>query len=366
MVEKKTAVLAEIEAMESGAASYLIDLLSEEKQDELAQLVVENKFTSSFLKEKDEVTDESITALYNYAKLTFDTGDYARAIKYLKYFRFLVDPASDMGFSALWGKFAGELILYEWGAAHESRRELEALIESRQSSHMDQLQQRSWLLNWSLFLFFGDMDSLGDMIEMCLKDKYKNAIQTNVPWLLRYLTAAVIFKRRAMHRGGSNHNVARDLVKIIQQEHNTFRDPITTFLESVYVDFDFEQAQIKLGECEELLSTDYFLVFCKDDFMRNARSFIFDTYLRIHQKVELDMLATKMQLKNEAGENDLEQTTRWVEELIQTGLNARIDVEAGTVVMTADHVELYKQVTEATKKLGDKTMSLAQRARDVL
>ena len=166
-----------------------------------------------------------------------------------------------------------------------------------------------------------------------------------------------------MHRGGSNHNVARDLVKIIQQEHNTFRDPITTFLESVYVDFDFEQAQTKLGECEELLSTDYFLVFCKDDFMRNARSFIFDTYLRIHQKVELDMLATKMQLKNEAGENDLEQTTRWVEELIETGLNARIDVEAGTVVMTADQMQWILEHDYGAD--GEMTETIKKRAEEL-
>ena len=41
-----------------------------------------------------------------------------------------------------------------------------------------------------------------------------------------------------------------DLVRVIQQEGYTYRDPITEFLEDLYVNFDFEAAQHKLRECE--------------------------------------------------------------------------------------------------------------------
>jgi hypothetical protein len=44
----------------------------------------------------------------------------------------------------------------------------------------------------------------------------------------------------------------KELIKVIQQEHYTYRDPITEFLECLYVNYDFEGAQQKLRECEEV------------------------------------------------------------------------------------------------------------------
>ena len=39
-----------------------------------------------------------------------------------------------------------------------------------------------------------------------------------------------------------------DLVKVIQEESYTYRDPITSFIEDLYVKFDFDSAQQKLRE----------------------------------------------------------------------------------------------------------------------
>lgn len=73
--------------------------------------------------------------------------------------------------------------------------------------------------------------------------RYLNTIQTTCPHILRYLTTAVITNKR-------RRSVLTDLVKVIQQEGYTYRDPITEFLEDLYVNFDFEGAQHKLRECE--------------------------------------------------------------------------------------------------------------------
>lgn len=75
--------------------------------------------------------------------------------------------------------------------------------------------------------------------------RYLNAIQTNAHHLLRYLaTAAIVNKRR--------RNVLKELIKVIQQERYTYSDPVTEFLECLYVNYDFEGAQKKLRECEEV------------------------------------------------------------------------------------------------------------------
>nr|CAD7453497.1 unnamed protein product [Timema tahoe] len=60
--------------------------------------------------------------------------------------------------------------------------------------------------------------------------------KTMCPHILRYLATAVIINR-------SRRSALKDLVKVIQQESYTYRDPITEFLEHLYVNFDFDGAQ---------------------------------------------------------------------------------------------------------------------------
>ena len=79
-----------------------------------------------------------------------------------------------------------------------------------------------------------------------------------------------------------------DLVKVIQEESYTYRDPITSFIEDLYVKFDFDNVQQKLWECEAVLSTDFFLIAC-------LQAQDFWTFCRIHQGIE--MLAQKLDMK---------------------------------------------------------------------
>ena len=43
------------------------------------------------------------------------------------------------------------------------------------------------------------------------------------------------------------------LLSFFFQESYTYKDPITEFVECLYVNFDFDGAQQKLRECEEVL-----------------------------------------------------------------------------------------------------------------
>ena len=88
----------------------------------------------------------------------------------------------------------------------------------------------------------------------------------------------------------------KDLVKVIQEESYTYRDPITSFIEDLYVNFDFNGAQQKLRECETVLVNDFFLVACLDDFIENSRLMIFETFCRIHQCISITMLAEKLNM----------------------------------------------------------------------
>jgi len=204
------------------------------------------------------------------------------------------------------------------------------------------------LIHWSLFVFFNHADGRDDIVDFFLKPRYMEAIQTNCPWILRYLTTAVITQNNKR-----KDNVLKNLISIIQQEQYSYKDPITEFLWCLYVNFDFDQAQERLQECETVLVSDFFLVFCHQEFMENARLFIFETYCRIHQKIDISMLASKLAMDQDAAE-------RWIVDLIRGAkLDAKIDSNNNHVIMGAQFPTIYEQVIDKTKDLASRSYALA-------
>lgn len=73
----------------------------------------------------------------------------------------------------------------------------------------------------------------------------------------------------------------------------------------------------------------------RDEFMENARLFIFETYCRIHQCIDIAMLAQKLNMNYDDAE-------RWIVNLIRNArLDAKIDSKMGTVVMGTQHPNMY-------------------------
>jgi len=317
-----------------------------ENQNLVKQLRAEKLFTAQYLQENFQISPEEIDALYRFAKFQFDCGNYTGAAEYLFHFRAL-NTNPDKNFAALWGKFAAEILMQNWDDALKDMQALKDLIDTKSfTSPLKQLQQRTWLIHWSLFVFFNHPNGRNGIIDLFFSERYLNAIQTTCPHILRYLTTAVITNKR-------RRSVLKDLVKVIQQECYTYRDPITEFLEALYVNFDFEGAQVKLRECEKVLMNDFFLVACRDEFIENARLFIFETYCRIHQVIDIGMLAEKLNMDQDAAE-------RWIVNLIRNArLDAKIDSKNNTVIMGAQNPSIYQKVIEKTKGLSFRSYVLA-------
>jgi len=343
MVDRRNSVVKKLSDLQSECNAILKALETLPPGKQLRQ----EKIPLQVLQEKNsEITPESIDALYRYAKFQFECGNYSAAAEYLYLFRAL-STNQEKNFSALWGKFAAEILMQNWELALEDMNRLKEIIDGKNFvSPLKQLQQRTWLIHWSLFVFFNHPNGRSGIIEMFFQDKYLNAIQTTCPHILRYLTTAVITNKR-------RRNVLKDLVKVLQQESYTYRDPITEFLEDLYVNFDFEAAQVKLGLCETVLHNDFFLVACREEFMENARMFIFETYCRIHQKIDIGMLAEKLNMTQAAAE-------KWIVNLIRNArLDAKIDSAANHVIMGTQYPSIYQQVIEKTKNLSFRSSLLA-------
>jgi len=146
----------------------------------------------------------------------------------------------------------------------------------------------------------------------------------------------------------------KELVKVIQQCEYMYSDPITQFLTSLYVEFDFEAAQQKLRDCEALFANDFFIMASQEEFVNNARQFIFEVYCRIHQCIDVKMLAS--QLNMEASDAE-----RWLVNLVREArLDAKIDAESNQVLMTPHQPDVYQQVIDKTKSLAFRSYVLSK------
>merc|ERR550519_1745400 len=341
--EKRLQVVENFKKLQSETEPVL-KIFEDQEVTRQIQQSRDTKQLLDFLVKGYDFKPSMVDTCYNFAKFQYECGNYSGASEYLYFHRILVQPTDKNYLNGMWGKLASEILMQNWDTALEDLNRLKQFIdESTFGSSLQTLQQRTWLIHWSLFVFFNHPKGRDLIIELFLYQKqYLNAIQTTCPWILRYLATAVITNKR-------RKKILKDLVRVIQQESYTYKDPITEFLECLYVNFDFNEAQTKLVECETVLRNDFFLTACLDDFIENARLFIFETFCRIHQCISISMLAEKLNMSPEEAE-------RWIVNLIRNAsLDAKIDSAQGHVVMGTQAAAVHQQVIERTKGLMYRT-----------
>ena len=100
----------------------------------------------------------------------------------------------------------------KWGAALDDLNTLQEVIDrgNKEIPEVQLLQQRTWLIHWSLFVFFHHAQGRQALIELFMGEKYINAITTNCPHILRYLTVAAIISKH------NRRQTMKELVKVIQ------------------------------------------------------------------------------------------------------------------------------------------------------
>jgi len=150
MEARREAVVARLEQLQN-ECSPLTEIIDNDAL--VQQLRAEKSFTPQYLQEKYDISPDVIELLYQYAKFAFECGSYNLAAEYLSHYRSL-SSNPDRNFSALWGKFAAEILMQNWGPAVEDMTRLKELIDAKNYFPLKQLQQRTWLIHWSLFVFF--------------------------------------------------------------------------------------------------------------------------------------------------------------------------------------------------------------------
>lgn len=142
-----------------------------------------------FLTKNHGLKPEMLDKLYQFAKFQYECGNYSGAAEYLHFHRFLVTPndkvllhTSLIGFlgishfyvlqnylNGLWGKLASEILMQNWDTALEDLNRLKEYIDSNTfNTPLQALQQRTWLIHWSLFIFFNHAKGRDLIVEMLL------------------------------------------------------------------------------------------------------------------------------------------------------------------------------------------------------
>ena len=208
---------------------------------------------------------------------------------------------TELNTSAHWGKLASDILTGKWETALEELNTLRDVVDSRspsslltsptESAALAQLHSRTWLVHWSLLVYFNHPQGRTLLLETFLSPTYLNTIQTSSPWILRYIATAAILSRKSA-TGNTNassrvrHSI-REIVKVIQTEEYQYQDPITSFLKELYIEFDFEAAQRELAIAERVVGDDFFLGEFREEFLDNARYLISEAYCRIHQRIDI-------------------------------------------------------------------------------
>ncbi|KAK5107224.1 eukaryotic translation initiation factor 3 subunit E [Meristemomyces frigidus] len=316
--------------------------------DVVSNLRSDKEANLKYLQDSHGVTKEMVEQLYEFGQFQYSCGDYNSAAELLYQYRILSTDNERVN-AASWGKLASDILTTNWEAALEEVTKLKDSIDGRlMNNPLAQLQHRTWLIHWSLFPFFNYEPARETLTELFFSPTYINTIQVSCPWILRYLTAAVITNRsrpgnKTNFLYGNYQKQLKELVRIVKQEQYEYSDPVTAFIKALYVDFDFEEAQQKLSEADEILRSDFFLMAAADSFLDAARHLISESYCKIHQRIDIKDLSTRLGLSSDEGE-------KWIVNLIRdTRVDAKIDYQAGTVIMNHPPMSVYQQVIERTK-----------------
>jgi len=343
-------VIEEMETQKEKLLGLLHILEDSEKLHEIKKLGDLSDICAHF-----ELDRDVFDRLLAYSKVQYDCGNYALSNELLKHYRTIVANAQELPSKALvssiWGSVASSILNTEFEEAADVILKLDDQLENAaKMTKKELLTQRAWLLHWLLFPIFQTetmhpTSPVTKVLDYLLSEKTLSVISLACPHLFRYVGASLILHKRLKHLVSST-------VWIIDHETLSYSDPITRFLRALFVDIDFDKAQLELQRCAAVCKGDFFLANHWAEFEENARLLIFETYCRIHQCINIEMISTKLNM--EAQDAEL-----WIVKLIQGAkLDARIDSEKGRVVMSKAPPSVYQQVIEKTKNLSFRSTML--------
>jgi translation initiation factor 3 subunit E len=356
MDERREAVLHNI----SGVRDEILPLLEVFENDARLQEIKERTSLKAICDDL-QLDYDVFEKVLKFAKMTYDSGNYSNSRVILDHQRSIAMKMDDYSASTpsnqsmVWGLLASLVLDGKFEEAAEILMYIDSELTKRDQPNPEGkratsaekkavLVERTWLLHWSLFIIFREpiqaSTNIAKLLDWLFMESTLSAVSIACPHLFRYIGAALILHSKRLK------HLLNSTIYILQHESHSYSDPVTRFLLALFVDIDFDEAQRQLQRCKMVCKGDFFLSRWWDDvFEENARLLIFEMYCRIHQCINIEMIASKLNMDPQAAE-------LWIVKLIQSAkLDARIDSSKKRVVMSKAPPDVYQQVIEKTKNL---------------
>ena len=266
---KKAEVMAEYECKQKPLAP-LLSMIEENGVDVIKSM------TLADLCFKHDLPADILDTLFEYARLSYQVGDYSKSTELLQIYRTLTSWSetssipTERQLRAMWGSAASFIVQTDYDRSIEM---LIKLIEFFDNSTLpkDKFSYGAsllWLLHWSLFAAFKAEKFPTQIIPLLLRDKFLNIISISAPYLWKYVAAMIILSDDETLQN-------RSFVEM----HST-NDPICSFLSKLYQSVDIEAA-------EKIIPTfkyddDFFLVTHSDELRTKAEALVKAIKLRVY------------------------------------------------------------------------------------
>lgn len=294
---------------------------------------------------------------YDAAKLAYDSGDYKGAVALFDQIipAIPIDEPQKIA-SLTWGKLAALILCCDYVGAAEEFGKLQKMLDQRKHADaLTELNNRTWLIHWSLFIFFNIEGGIEKLIDMFFSSQYMSTIQSSCPWVLRYLIFAVVVsgvtQSPVLHQ-----RKLRDLVRVVNQEVYEYSDDFFNFITTLYVDYDLEHVASKLEAAEKAALSDPFVSYMADVFAKEARYLIADVYCRAHNRIDVARLSRYVLVEPS-------QISSWLNDLISSSrIKGTFDKENNMLLMNVNKSSVLEQVLDKSNIVQQRSLQVLSQA----
>lgn len=304
----------------------------------------------------------------NFLRLMYDSYLYDISRQWLTHYKLLCkswsqDVPLQKQIALMWGQIGGCILAAQWELGADFLCKLDDLIDNSADgiSKIEVMKQRTWLLHWMVFVVFIPRDNanrpensphVARVLELFVSEKYFCLVSLRYPYMMRYVAGAFILNSKIRY-------IVRDIVHVLNENREAYKDPVTEFLLSLYHDYDFEQAKQCLTECEQVCAIDYFFAGDKANFFEQGRLLLFESYSRMHQCLDLEKTMF-------LGIPDMEE---WIVSLIRNGkMQARIEDRDGKkfLICATEARDVYQDVCERTRDMSFRLFMLEKNSQSLV
>ena len=232
---KKAQVMADFESKQA-TLKPLLDVVEKNGTDAFKQTSLADFCL------KYNLSADILDVMFDYARLSYQVGDYKTSSELLKIYRILTSSTetqsvpTERQLRAMWGSIASYIAQNEWTAAAEL---ITKLVEFFDNSTLpkDKFSYGAsglWLIHWAVVVALKSKNV--DLLPIMVKDKFLNIISISSPYLWRYISALVVLS--PVDKVDSLPMA--EIASLIAKDAEAAKDPINALIVDLFLNFNLD------------------------------------------------------------------------------------------------------------------------------